>query len=194
MFEQAGAVNFSLNWQCCSMDEEVKISIEQIIAMKPVLDFVEAAKCFCLLIETQQSNNPKEFLELLHKQLLTLYKTGIDLPGIFIENEVEFDIDLPKYQMQAIIKFISKRVPFSYYSTVLNPFEIDAAKTAIGDLTDDLGDIYLDLKRTLMKYDNESTAARRNTLWQFKFDFDNHWQEHCIDAIQIIFHYLLEHR
>jgi len=176
------------------MDEKVKIYIEQIIAMKPVLDFVEAAKGFCLLIETQQNDNPKEFLEILHKQLLTLYNTGIDLPDIFIENDVDFGIDVPKDQMQAIRKFISERVPFSHYWTVLDPFEMDVAKTGMGDVTDDLGDIYLNLKRTLMKYDNESTAVKGNALWQFKFDFDNHWQEHCINAIQIIFHYLFENR
>ena len=177
------------------MKEKDKVSLEQMLASKSVVDFVEAAQCFCSLIEKQKSDNPKEFLEILQGQLLTLYTLGLNLPDISIESDVDFHTDVPKEQIRTILKFIGDRVPFSYYWTVLNPFEeVNEAKTGMGDLTDDLGDIYLDLKRALMQFDNESPAAKENAIWQFKFDFNNHWQEHCIDAMQIIFHYLFENR
>jgi len=177
------------------MKEKVRISLEQVLASKAVVDFVEAAREFCLLIETRHCDNPKEFLEILHGQLLTLYALGLKLPNIFIDHDKEFDTDVPDEQMRAIVKFISDRVAFSYYWTVLNPFDdVNAAEIGTGDLTDDLGDIYRDLKRTLMQFDNESLEAMGNAIWLFKFGFDNHWQAHCIDALQIIFHYLYENR
>jgi hypothetical protein len=177
------------------MKEKVKISLEQALASNSVMNFVEAASCYCLLIETKQSDSPKEFLEILNGQLLTLYTMGLNLPDVFIKSNKDFDTNVPEAKMRAVVKSIGDRIPFSYYWTVLNPLdESNLPETGTGDLADDLADIYLDLKRALMQFDSEGPEAKENAIWQFKFDFNNHWQEHCIGALQIIFQYLFDNR
>lgn len=185
---------FILNWFPFTMSEKVRISIEQVLASKSVIDFIESARSFCSLLETQPSGNPKEFLEIIQGQLLTLYTLGIDLPDVFVESDIDFDTAIPREQRQALTKFISERVPFSYYPTILDPLDIDTEEMGIGDLTDDLGDIYYDLKKSLILYENENMTVKGSAVWQFKFDFGHHWQEHCINALHVIFYYLFENR
>jgi len=153
------------------------------------------ARSFCSLIETPQSSNEKEFLQIIQRLLLTLYTLGLDLPDIYVSADVDFDTNLSDTEMKRILKFIGARVPFSYYWVVLNPVDMqNLADTGTGDLTDDLGDIYKDLKTTLIMFDKEDSVAKENAVWQFKFDYDSHWNQHAIEALQAIYHYLYENR
>ncbi|MCW3075042.1 MAG: hypothetical protein JWP69_2111 [Flaviaesturariibacter sp.] len=97
--------------------------------------------------------------------------------------------------MKTILKSIGGRVPFSYYWVVLNPVDMkNLAETGTGDLVDDLGDIYKDLKRAIVIFDTDDVAAKENIIWRLKFDFDYHWNKHCIEALSAIHHYLNETR
>lgn len=177
------------------MKEKNKIFLEEILASKSLMDFVEAARSFCLLIETQQSDDSNEFLKILNGQLLTLYTLGFKLPVIFIGNIIDFNKDVTREEILEINKFIAQRVPISFYWTVLEPLSFaNPQELALGDLIDDLSDIYKDLKRALMQFDNEKPEAKENAVWQFKFDFDNHWEQHCIDACHIISHFLFDNK
>ena len=103
--------------------------------------------------------------------------------------------DIPSDELKSILKFIAGRVPFSYYWAVLNPVDSEnLAETGTGDLVDDLGDTYADLKEALIMFDKNEIDAQENAIWKFKFDFDNHWGEHSIEALYAIHHYLSENR
>lgn len=175
------------------MTPPTNISLDKILATNSFKDFVEAARNFCSLIETQKSDNPKQFLQTIQRHLLTLYTLGLDLPDIYPSTDL--DTHLSVTDVKAVLKFIGDRVPFSYYWVVLNPVdEINLAETGTGDLIDDLGDIYQDIKHGLILFDKEDFNAKENAVWQFKFDYDNHWAEHCIEALGVIYHYLYENR
>jgi hypothetical protein len=171
------------------------LPVEQILSAKEFQTFVESAKDFCLFMEKGSADTENEFLITTQYHLLTLYNLGRNLPSVKLETDIEFDVKLDGKQMKALLQAIGDRVPFSYYWAVLNPVDLDnLAKTGTGDLIDDLGDIYQDLKEALILYDKPEIGAMENAIFQFKFGYDNHWGEHCIEALYAIHHYLSQSR
>ncbi len=155
-----------------------------------IIDFVNESRAFCSFIETKQNFRDKEFLKLTRGFLAKLYFSGLNLPSVDVLTEIDFDFEIGENNMKEILSLIAERVPFQYYWAILNPTENDnLAETGTGDLIDDLGDIYKDLKRGLMMFDKDEFGAKQNAIWKFKFDFDFHWGEHCVEALSVIHHY-----
>ena len=162
---------------------------------KEFFDFLNSARKFCSFIETENSLTENEFLLLTQNHLLTLYSTARLIPSVKLKSDKDFEVDIPSDELKSLLKFIAGRVPFSYYWAVLNPFDNqNLAETGTGDLVDDLGDTYADLKEALIMFDKGDIDAQENAIWKFKFDFDNHWGEHCIEALYAIHHYFYANR
>jgi hypothetical protein len=167
------------------------ISVDRILLLKEFQIFVDASKHFCSFIEKGSADTEREFLLLTQNHLLTLYNLGRNLPIVRLETDTTFDVDVDDAEMKALLKFIGERVPFSYYWAVLNPVdEAGLPETGTGDLIDDLGDIYSDLKKALILFGKDDLGAKENAIFQFKFGYENHWGEHCIEALYAIHHFL----
>src|SRR5215211_9290435 len=124
-------------------------------SLKTILDsagfneFLTAAKSFCNFIETSPLAG-KEFLLVSQDLLLELYRTARKLTDAGVADSNE-SADLPDEEYRKILKSIGQRQPFQYYWIALNPIEIENAyEEGVGDITDDLGDIYRDLKPALL--------------------------------------------
>ncbi|GEO08272.1 DUF5063 domain-containing protein [Segetibacter aerophilus] len=177
------------------MTDTKPLPIDEILRTKEFKSFVECAENFCLFIEKGTADAEKEFLIATQYHLLTLYNLGRNLPSVQLETDTEFDVKLDDKEMKAQLQLIANRVPFSYYWAVLNPVDLNnLAETGTGDLVDDLGDIYKDLKEALILHDKSEIGAMENAIFQFKFGYDNHWGEHCIEALYAIHHYLSQNR
>ena len=172
-----------------------EISVEDILKGKRFSNFLKAAKDYCNFIETESSLTEIEFLRVTQAHLVTLYSFARQLPSIDLKVDKDFETDIDDDIMKPLLKFIGERVPFAYYWVVINPVDMKKlAETGAGDLVDDLGDIYKDLKRTIVIFETANVVAKENAIWKFKFDFDFHWGEHCVEALSAIHHYQLETR
>ncbi len=153
------------------------------------------AKKYCNFLETESKMTEIEFLKVIQAHLIELYSFGRNLPSVHLQTCKDFENDIDDNAMKSLLKFTGDRVPFSYYWTVLNAIDMNnLVETGAGDLIDDLGDIYKDLKCVLMIFDTIDSAAKENAIWKFKADFDYHWGDHCIEALSAIHHYLAKNR
>jgi hypothetical protein len=70
-------------------------------------------------------------------------------------------------------------LPFNYYSAV-DPHEVPAKDFTVGDLADDLADIWVDVKFGLASYQvGRADEAARDWRWSF----DAHWGQHAVGAL-----------
>ena len=169
-------------------------------SLKTILDsaefnaFLTAAKSFCNFIETSPLTG-KEFLLASQDLLLELYRTARKLTDAGVADSKE-DVDLPDEEYKQIRKFIGQRQPFQYYWIALDPIieTEDEHTEGVGDVTDDVSEIYRDLKSSLLLLESDSTDDKTNAVWQLKFDFDQHWNDHCINALHATHHYLEKHK
>jgi hypothetical protein len=157
------------------------MQLSWVLASKEFNDFLQAAKAFIDLVENRKSDDQSAFLKSVQRSLIDLYSMGLILPEIDQTTGYDYDRDFV-VEMKPIIAFVAQRVPFSYYSAVLNALEIyESPEIGIGDLIDDICDIYLDLKRATLGFDEATIASQEHAIWEFKFNYDFHWSTHCIE-------------
>ena len=149
-----------------------------------------AARTYCSFIETTTKSGT-EFLDELEGVLLDLYKTAITLRWPTLLHEKDFEDEVSTDDLDSISHRIGERIGGnSVYWEVFEPFDHDNRDPVCGDLVDDLGDIYRDIKRALMIFDLGTAAAKQDAIWQLKFGFENHWGRHAIGALMAIHHLL----
>jgi hypothetical protein len=96
---------------------------------------------------------------------------------------------MTKPQLENILNSLADRLNNRFYWHVFDPAKEDDIEPVCGDLLDDLGDIYKDLKNSLLLFDKGSPAEIESAVWTLKWSFDSHWGRHCINSIYAI-HYL----
>jgi hypothetical protein len=168
-----------------------EIPVEEILKTDEFKSFLSATREFLIFIETESGLSKREFAEVSQTLLVNLYLLARQLPAIQLTSEKEFESEIDKSTKDSIFKFISDRIPFSYYWVALEPLNMHkSAEWGTGDLTDDLADIYIELKSSLILFDKDDIEAKEEAIWRFKFEFNHHWGDHCIEALSAIHHYL----
>jgi len=166
-------------------------SIEKIIESKETKDFLRIVREFCAFVESSEKTD-KEFLRQLQSLLLVLYHHAISLSWTSLDHNEEFADKLSKEEQKDILKIISDKIGEGrFYWDVFDPTNDKDTEPVCGDLVDDLGDIYKDVKKGLLNFDLGTIASKDQAVWDWKFGFEKHWGQHAIDALRTI-HYLLE--
>jgi len=153
--------------------------------------FIEACRDYCTLLENRTKSSS---LLQVQKALLNLYSKGLNLQTIDLVSNEDFqekaDNDLFESVKQQTAELIGKQ---QYYRSIFDPTEnvFGSEKPVIGDLLDDIMDIYKDLKHQLMIFDLNTEDSMESAIWSMKSDFWFHWSHHAIDAMRTI-HYIIE--
>ena len=94
---------------------------------------------------------------------------------------------------QQISDAIYKRfgsLEFNYYRVLDNPEKIPGDEPSVGDLADDLRDIYVDLKSGLNSYD-DGDKGQAEEDWRTSFYL--HWGQHAANVIFILNRYAAQY-
>ncbi len=74
-------------------------------------------------------------------------------------------------------------LPFQYYSSTFYPLVVPPEDHEIGDLADDVADIYRDISAGLALFDAGHVAEAQ---WEIRFSFLTHWGRHASGAIRAL--------
>ncbi len=141
-----------------------------------VLAFVDQARQFCDFIEKAGDSPLLARLCGAQQRLLELYRAGSALPHV----EPPEGIDAgPNPERPGNWVGFDK---FEFYWEVFDPY-VDEAP-ACGSLSDDLLDVYCDLRRGLQLWDKDVPSAA--AIWEWRFHFDVHWGAHAVDALRAL--------
>ncbi len=166
-----------------------EFSTDYILNTKAFSDFYATASNFCEFIETDQAESGA-FLQQLTHYLLDLYRKALVLSWVRLDSNVEYEEKLNGDQLEETIAFIAKHLGSTRnYWHLFDPSDGSDKEPCCGDLVDDIGDIYTDLKYDLLIFNLDKPDCKENALWQFKFGFDKHWGDHCMNALAAI-HFL----
>ncbi len=153
-------------------------------------EFASAVRAYCEWAEhAPEGGTPKWHMQTARRHLSSLYALAVGLPQDFCDCEpAERAVTSDEW------KATSDRfgfLPVSYYGSILDPLEVSAGDTALGDLADDLADTWRDLKDGLILFD----AGHRDAAgWHWQNSFDIHWGQHAVDALAIIHVWLARHQ
>jgi hypothetical protein len=150
--------------------------------MNELQHFAERARGFQLWIEESQSEGGSLAREAL-LQLVGLYNAGLELPSPFLSAAgEEHSMRLGNAEVDRV-RLWCGRLPFNLYSEVFDSTVVPADEPVIGDISDDISDIYLDVVTGLRLFD---AGQFDHALWEWGFNFRIHWGKHATDAIRAI--------
>jgi len=169
-----------------------EFSADYILNTKEFSDFYKIAVDFCDFIEKYKSKSNLDFLKNTRHHLLQLYNKALTLPWVDLQTNLEYGEKLDSDLFDKTVSFITERLGEKrYYWYVFDPTNENDLEPVYGDLVDDLQDIYQDIKFSLLTFNLDKLDCKENALWQFKFDFERHWDDHCINALSAI-HFFLQ--
>lgn len=137
--------------------------------------FVAAAKDFCEFMDTASSlESVSERLRMGRHCLAKLVAAGSALPVVDVTTSkiVVGDGSPPDWPGFG---------PHDLYWKVFDPY-VDEERVT-GSLSDDFLDIYRDLERGLVAFEE---GEHQDAVWEWRFHFDHHWGEHAVDALRAL--------
>jgi hypothetical protein len=142
---------------------------------------------------------PKTNLRELHRLLGTLQAAAADLPPIELNGEAKAASSSEETgssenleearSARSLAGTVASKLPLDAYSVVFDALEVEDRGSILKSLDDDLGDIYLVLKRVLAV---GQTATLVDTVWRWRFDYYTHWGRHLVHAQSAIYSYLAD--
>lgn len=124
---------------------------------------------------------------LLRELLAVLYAHALSLPQVDCE-WVDHVLSHEDYR-RMFTRFGS--LPVGYYNRALDPLNADSGELSLGDVADDLADIWRDLREGLLLFDSGRREAA-GASWQESFAI--HWGEHAVNALAITQFWLGQNR
>lgn len=145
--------------------------------------FIEIAKIFISWVEGSNHHSVEE-LRIVNDLLLSLYSSAFKLKYHPDANElIESRI---KHEEWDDIRKGLKDLPFDEYQEIFDTLDFTENSSVIGSLSDDLADIYRDLKPAIRKFENGQKVEAEDDI---KRNFEIHWSKHTISALKAIRQY-----
>ncbi len=155
------------------------------------IDFKLSAENYCNYLENLGLEENRFFSIRVQTLLADLYSRALKLDEVELIKDSDYEDQQQRYKIINRAKefggMVSKILGAAqFYRTAFNPSDIDAEELGHGFLTDDLQDIYIDIKEALEFININNDSSVQQALWDIKFSLRSHWGEHCISAL----HYL----
>lgn len=150
-----------------------------------VADFVAVARRFCALVESEESSQAKTFEKECLTVLLELYQRLLLLPRID-PNEPELPERIRHDEWQVVRERTAHRVDCDQYWEVFEPFAEKKPDPIHALISDDLADIWRDLKTGLSALDSGKPNSVESAVWHWRFGFGSHWGYHVAGAIRAL--------
>lgn len=140
-------------------------------------------KNFCVFFETYPLINEQEYFQELRKQLLEIYSQALLLPANTGLSDNEYD-KVSAEDIAPRLLAIAELINHRFYWEVFDPYDDNDTEAVCGDIIDDLGDTYRDIKNAINFFDTANDESIKDTLWKLEFGFKHHWGNHCMDALR----------
>ena len=153
------------------------------IYSKHVGEMLTVANEYCMFIEKAEEYRKQDIIEYMYKILPMLYLKGILVPGTTVGDPSANEKYVNEMQWERVFYAVKGKLEeddkyWIVRNTGLNEYEPQEAS-----LSDNLADIYQDMKDFLMLYQRNSDAAKENAVADFKNLFQNHWGIRAVRAL-----------
>ncbi len=155
-------------------------------------NFAKKVKYFCEWVESEFSE-PVEELQKVEFLLTELHLGILRLPearAIWdeIEDLADFEDDPEGLKIEwKICREKYAKLPIDEYWEIFDAGNIEDRDPVFALVSDDLADIYGDLKIGLLLYE---TSMFPEAFWEWRFNFQIHWGNHLVGAQKAIRNYI----
>ena len=143
-----------------------------------VLDFVSSSQNFCKWIEDPETLDCKSFIIKGLILLPELYSLMVSIPV----SEPVFDEATEKFVTEEDWSVIYRKVEnilgeLNDYNDIPDKSEYDRSELITRKISEDISDIYQDLRDFLEVFRNSPEEIMNDALWECRLNFENSWGE-----------------
>lgn len=153
--------------------------------------FLRTARSFCRYIEKGKGKN-KRFIKKIQFYLVDLYKYAMLIEPIDVKYDFKKSSMTTYDNYMKIVNLIMPRLPVEYYWEVHDPYDEKKHEPVCGSLSDDIADIYGDIKKELNNFDIGTIEAQEHAVFILRLMFMSHWGDHLTSALKALHWYLNE--
>ncbi|NHZ99416.1 DUF5063 domain-containing protein [Massilia sp. CCM 8734] len=142
--------------------------------------FVQSARDFCQWAEGDLQPGEAQ-VPIARRHLARLYAQALDLP----QRDCDWGDEAAQVSHAAWQAMFARfgALPLNYYSQSANTLDVVCSEMMIGDLADDLADIWRNLKHGLNLLDGGNPDA---AVFQWRENFIIHWGSHAASALHVL--------
>jgi hypothetical protein len=152
--------------------------------------FRKQARGFCELVAHHKHYPLRRFLRRVYHSLPALYAAGLELPDFTPKSDASFT-RVSHQEWSRLFRSLERRLGTrTWYSEVFDAYDRHDHDSLIGNLADDLSDIYRDLTNGFRCW---RTGDRENAIWEWRYLLEIHWGEHATGALRALYWLQLTH-
>ena len=153
---------------------------------QPIDSFAELAASYCTLIERHGDYTAQEFIARVREVLPQLYYYALRLPDMETTDQ-ELDHNINHDEWSATCCSLRRKFGINdHYWEIYEPLKLEHDDPVAGSLSDDLADIWRDLRPGVTRWSDSSDTMQKQIIWEWRFSFHQHWSNHAVDALRVI--------
>jgi len=146
--------------------------------------FRTRARDFCELVAGHKHYPLRRFLRRVYHSLPALYAAGLDLPDFTPAHDASYK-RVSVQEWSRLSRSLESRLGTrTWYSEVFDVYDRHDHSSLLGNLADDLSDIYGDLTNGFRCW---RTGDRENAIWEWRYFLEIHWGEHATGALRALY-------
>lgn len=158
-----------------------------IVHSQNITEFVIVASEYCTFVENTLRFSKKDFLEKSGKLLPLIYLKARLLPKF----ESIFDDDNEKFvneeEWDIIQEAVQKKLGLhDEYREVYDPLTHEQLEQSTAAISDNLADIYQDLKNFVTLYNIGTEEIMNDALWECQLNFEEFWGQKLLNALKAV--------
>ncbi len=155
----------------------------------PVIEMLKVANEYCIFLENAENITKSEIMPFIQRITPLLYLKGSLLPKVEVDDSEAGERFVTQEQWEGVFNTLREQLlnEDEYWHLNYNsPDQTDPLKASISE---NLSDIYQDLKDFVMLYQKPARTSKQHAAINCKHLFETHWGEKALQLIQWI-HYL----
>jgi len=163
---------------------------DDITLSKSMLEMLTVANEYCFFIESAEKKSKDTILKFANSILPLMYLKGTLLPAIEVANPEAKERFVTEEQWENVFTALREKFTDSDEFWIIDPQHINESEPLNASFSENLADIYQDMKDLVMLYQKNTLAARENAMADCKELFENHWGYRIVNILPRM-HFLL---
>ena len=151
------------------------------------IEFITVANEFCGFIELEKNYSKKDFIDKATKLLPLLYLKTTLLPNFKVQLDEELEVFVSEYDYNYIANNIAEKLEDKNdYLEVFNEDIQYSDSPIIAYISENLADIYQDLKDTLNNYELASEEVMNDAMERCQSNFKSYWGQQLVNGLRAL--------
>ena len=163
---------------------------EDVTLRKPIIEMITVANEYCHFIENCEKRSIKGILEFINRITPLLYLKGSLLPEIEVEDTSSNERYVTAEDWEKIFNMLREKFGKDDEFWLIDPQYVNENEPLKASLSENLSDIYQDMKDFILLFQKNTYGARQNAVSECGILFATHWGYNVSNIMAKVHHML----